>query len=79
MALIDIGAHSTELVGRQYHLTAAELRVLKLLPTNTCPQIAAILYISRSTVKTHLQSVYRKLGVTSRSEALGRAVDLGLL
>ena len=60
-------------------LTAAELRVLKLLPTNTCPQIAAILYVSRSTVKTHLQSVYRKLGVTSRSEALGRAVDLCLL
>jgi len=60
-------------------LTGAELRVLKLLPTNTSPQIAAILYVSRSTVKTHLQSVYRKLGVTSRSEALERAVDLRLL
>ena len=60
-------------------LTAAELRVLKLLPTNTSRQIAAILYVSLSTVKTHLQSVYRKLGVTSRSEALERAVDLRLL
>jgi len=41
-------------------LTAAELRVLKLLPTSTYPQIAAALFISRSTVKTHLQSVYHK-------------------
>jgi LuxR family transcriptional regulator, maltose regulon positive regulatory protein len=60
-------------------LTAAELRVLKLLPTSTYPQIAAALYISRSTVKTHLQSVYHKLGVASRSEAIERALDLRLL
>ena len=60
-------------------LTAAELRVLKLLPTSTYPQIAAALYVSRSTVKTHLQSVYHKLGVASRSEAIERAVDLRLL
>ena len=60
-------------------LTAAELRVLNLLPTSTYPQIAAALYISRSTVKTHLQSVYHKLGVASRSEAIERAVDLRLL
>jgi len=60
-------------------LTAAELRVLKLLPTSTYPQIAAALFISRSTVKTHLQSVYHKLGAASRAEAIERAVDLRLL
>jgi LuxR family maltose regulon positive regulatory protein len=60
-------------------LTAAELRVLKLLPTSTYLQIAAALYISRSTVKTHLQSVYLKLGAASRSQAIERAVDLRLL
>jgi LuxR family maltose regulon positive regulatory protein len=60
-------------------LTPAELRVLKLLPTSTYPQIAAALYISRSTVKTHLQSVYHKLGAASRSQAIERAVDLRLL
>ncbi len=60
-------------------LTAAELRVLKLLPTSTYPQMAASLYISRNTVKTHLRSVYQKLGVASRSEAIERAVDLRLL
>jgi LuxR family maltose regulon positive regulatory protein len=60
-------------------LTAAELRILKLLPTSTYLQIAATLYISRNTVKTQLRSVYQKLGVASRSEAIERAVDLRLL
>jgi len=60
-------------------LTAAEMRILKLLPTSTYLQMAATLYISRNTVKTRLRSVYRKLGVTSRSQAIERAVDLRLL
>ncbi len=60
-------------------LTAAERRVLELLPTSTYLQMAATLYVSRNTVKTHLRSIYRKLGVASRSEAIERAIDLGLL
>ena len=61
------------------HLTPAEVRVLKLLPTSTYPQIAATLFISCSTVKTHLRSVCHKLGAATRSEAIERAVGLGLL
>ena len=60
-------------------LTAAELRVLKLLPTASYPQMTATLYISLNTVKTHLRKIYLKLGVSSRSEAIERAVDLRLL
>jgi LuxR family maltose regulon positive regulatory protein len=60
-------------------LTAAELRILRLLPTSTYLQMADTLYISRNTVKTHLRSIYQKLGVASRPQALERAVDLRLL
>ena len=60
-------------------LTAAELRVVKLLPTSSYAQIAATLYVSRNTVKTHLRSIYQKLEVASRSQALERAADLRLL
>ena len=60
-------------------LTGAELRILKLLPTSTYLQIADTLYISRNTVKVHLRSVYQKLGVASRAQALERAIDLSLL
>jgi len=60
-------------------LTATETRILKLLPTSTYLRIGATLYVSRNTVKTHLRSIYQKLGVTSRAEAIERAVELRLL
>jgi LuxR family maltose regulon positive regulatory protein len=60
-------------------LTPAEQRVLSLLPTSTYLQIADTLCVSRNTVKTHLRSIYQKLGVASRSQALERAVELRLL
>jgi LuxR family transcriptional regulator, maltose regulon positive regulatory protein len=60
-------------------LTPTQLRILRLLPTTTTEQVAAALYISRNTVKTHLKSIYQKLGVASRQEAIQRAADLRLL
>jgi LuxR family transcriptional regulator, maltose regulon positive regulatory protein len=41
--------------------------------------MAEILHVSRNTIKTHLRSVYQKLGVESRSRAIERAVELRLL
>ncbi len=60
-------------------LTTAELRVLELLPTSSYTETAATLFISHNTVKTHLRSIYQKLGVSSRAEAMERAGELGLL
>ncbi|HEU6443454.1 MAG TPA: LuxR C-terminal-related transcriptional regulator [Gaiellaceae bacterium] len=61
-------------------LTAAELRLLPLLTTHlTFREIAERLYVSRNTVKSQAISVYRKLGASSRSEAIDRALELGLV
>lgn len=61
-------------------LSRAELRTLRVLGTGlTTAQIAEQLFVSQNTVKFHLRGVYRKLGVSNRTEALGRAEDMGLL
>ena len=61
-------------------LTGAELRLLPYLATHlTFPEIATRLFISRNTVKTEAVSIYRKLSASSRSEAIERAVEVGLL
>jgi len=61
-------------------LTAAERRVLELLPTHASLQeIADQLLVSRNTVKTHALSVYRKLGVATRGDAVRRARELHVL
>ena len=61
-------------------LTAAELRLLPLLTTHLAfPQIGERLFLSRTTIKSQAISIYRKFGVTSRAEAIERAVELGLL
>jgi LuxR family maltose regulon positive regulatory protein len=46
---------------------------------NTFPEVAAELFLSRHTVKSEAISIYRKLGVTSRAQAVARARELGLL
>ena len=61
-------------------LTAAELRLLPLLATHlSFPQIGEELFLSRNTITSQAVSIYRKLGVDSRSPAVARARDLGLL
>jgi len=60
-------------------LTPAELRLLPLLATHlSFREIADQLYVSRNTIKTQAISVYRKLGVSSRSDAIAEARRLGL-
>ncbi len=61
-------------------LTDSEIRVLRYLPSNlSAPEIAAEVFLSTSTVKTHMRHVYEKLGVHKRAEAVERARELGLL
>jgi LuxR family maltose regulon positive regulatory protein len=61
-------------------LSDSEIRVLRYLPTNlSAPEIASELYVSPSTVKTHIHHLYAKLGTHRRGEAVARARALGLL
>ncbi|MBC2641577.1 MULTISPECIES: LuxR C-terminal-related transcriptional regulator [unclassified Rhodococcus (in: high G+C Gram-positive bacteria)] len=61
-------------------LTPRELELLVELPSwRTAEQIAADLCVSVNTVKTHLRGIYRKLGVTSRRDAIAAAQHNGLL
>jgi LuxR family transcriptional regulator, maltose regulon positive regulatory protein len=72
VASIDVGWAST--------LTAAELRILPLLTTHlSFREIAERLFVSRNTVKSQAISIYRKLDASSRSEAIDRAIELGLV
>jgi LuxR family maltose regulon positive regulatory protein len=61
-------------------LTVAELRLLPYLSTHlTLREIGERLHVSRSTAKTQAISVYRKVGASSRSEAVARVHQVGLL
>jgi LuxR family maltose regulon positive regulatory protein len=61
-------------------LTPAELRILHFLPTHlSFREIAQGIYVSANTVKSQANAVYRKLNVSCRSEAVGRAREIGLL
>jgi LuxR family maltose regulon positive regulatory protein len=64
----------------QEPLSDGELRVLRYLPTNLrAPEIAAELFVSLNTIRTHLRNIYAKLGVHSRTDAVTRARQLRLL
>jgi LuxR family transcriptional regulator, maltose regulon positive regulatory protein len=61
-------------------LTAAELRLLPVLSTHlSFPEIAAELFLSPHTIKSEVKSIYRKLGASTRNQAVTRARELGLL
>ena len=61
-------------------LSPAELRVLPYLQTHlTFREIGQRLFVSRNTVNSEVGSIYRKLGVSSRSDAVQRATTVGLL
>jgi LuxR family transcriptional regulator, maltose regulon positive regulatory protein len=65
--------------GQDYGLTSAELRVLSSLPTHlSLQEIADRLFLARPTVKTHVASIYDKLGVPGRSQAVEIIERLGL-
>ena len=83
-AILDVLAGSAPAsgapAGNLEELSEAELRVVRYLPTNLrAPEIAAELFVSTNTVRTHLRHIYAKLDAHGRAEAVARARELGLL
>jgi LuxR family maltose regulon positive regulatory protein len=65
---------------RVEELSEGELRVLRLLASElTQREIGAELYLSLNTIKSHTRSIFRKLGASSRDEAVAQARDLELI
>ena len=61
-------------------LTEREATVLRLLPgTLSMREIGQQLDLSQNTIKTHAQAIYRKLGVSARSDAVQKAREIGLI
>ena len=61
-------------------MSDAELRVVRFLPSNlTAAEIASELIVSANTVRTHMRHIYAKRDAHTRSEAVARARELGLL
>jgi LuxR family maltose regulon positive regulatory protein len=61
-------------------LTEREAAVLRLLRgTLSLREIGQELYLSQNTIKTHTRAIYRKLGVTTRRDAITRGQDTGIL
>ena len=77
-AFLSSGAQTEGTVGPP--LTSAELRLLPYLQTHlTLREIGERLFVSRNTVSSEVSSIYRKLGVSSRSAAVTVATTIGLL
>ena len=75
-----LAAESVQSAPGASSLTAAELRVLPLLATHlSFPEIGAELFLSPHTVKSQAMSIYRKVGASSRSQAVARSRELALL
>jgi LuxR family maltose regulon positive regulatory protein len=73
-------ARSPDLEDLTEDLTESEIRVLRYLPSNlSAPEIASEIFLSTSTVKTHMRHIYEKLGAHRRTEAVDRARERGLL
>src|SRR6185312_13192907 len=76
----DIEAYRQATCEVSFALTAAELKVLQFLPTHlSFRQIGELTSVTANTVKTQANAVYRKLDVRSRSDAVLRARELGLI
>ena len=74
------GEIKARLVKKDFALSKRESEVLSLLPTGaTATAIGALLFLTEATIKTHLASIYRKLGAANRAQAVSIAMENKLI
>jgi len=77
---IKKGYFQKALENKDFGLTPRELEVLSLLPTGaTAVALGGILFLTEATIKTHLASIYRKLGATNRAQAVSIGIENKLI
>ncbi|MEN9735353.1 MAG: hypothetical protein RL129_63 [Actinomycetota bacterium] len=82
-ANVELNLGSTndiKVLANNVKLTKKELEILTLLPEGqSIKEIAASLFLTEATIKTHLTSIYKKLGAANRTQAIASAKKSGLL
>jgi DNA-binding NarL/FixJ family response regulator len=77
---IKKGYFQKALENKDFGLTPRELEVLSLLPTGaTAVALGGILFLTEATIKTHLASIYRKLGAANRAQAVSIGIENKLI
>ena len=65
---------------KDFQLTEREIEVLSLLPSGTtAAALGSVLFLTEATIKTHLASIYRKLGASNRAQAVSIAISENLI
>lgn len=77
---LKVGEFQLPIKKRDYQLTPREVEVLTHLPSGaTASSIGSLLFLTEATIKTHLASIYKKLGAANRAQAVSIAISEGLI
>ena len=77
---LKVGEIKVTTIKKDFALSKRESEVLSLLPTGaTATAIGGLLFLTEATIKTHLASIYRKLGAANRAQAVSIALENKLI
>jgi DNA-binding NarL/FixJ family response regulator len=75
-----VGEFTAQSPKKDFQLTEREIEVLSLLPSGTtAAALGSVLFLTEATIKTHLASIYRKLGASNRAQAVSIAISENLI
>jgi len=79
-SFVKVGEFKVQRPKKDFQLTEREIEVLSLLPSGTtAAALGSVLFLTEATIKTHLASIYRKLGASNRAQAVSIAISENLI